>query len=124
MSSMKVNWRSEQSDRGGLGRAGHRKWFKTYEDGKTRIVDAPTYDGKARPHRSGGCNTFLARPNVDLQGDQGRTLANSQIRHTHYHHALRSGVLLGKPAGREITCPPFRWTARTLRRPSRRSSVA
>ena len=30
-------------------------------DGKTRI-DAPTYDGKARPHCSGGCGTFFARP--------------------------------------------------------------
>jgi hypothetical protein len=31
-----------------------------------------------------------------------RTLAISQVRRTHHHHALRSGVVLGKSAGREM----------------------
>src|SRR5882762_7293084 len=101
MSSIKVNWRLEQSGRGGLGErtlSPTASEARSNEDGKTRSGDARTDDGKARPNRSGGCETFLAWPNVDLQGDQGRAFANSQVRYTHHHHAHRSGVLLGKSA--------------------------
>jgi len=40
----------------------YRKRSETNEDGKTRIVDAPAHDGKARLHCSGGRGTFLAWP--------------------------------------------------------------
>jgi len=61
MSSAEVIRSRAQSKRRGSEEQG------TYEDGETRIT-APTY-GKALLHCSGGCGTFLARPDFHIQGD-------------------------------------------------------
>jgi hypothetical protein len=44
----------------------------------------------ARPDCPGGCGTFLTRPDVHLQGDQGGAVANSQVWYADHYHARRS----------------------------------